>query len=40
MAEEQLALPALFLDRQVRVSGPFDVRVLLDAIEAELEMKR
>ncbi len=30
----------LFIDGQPRISGSFDIRALLDAVEAELEIRR
>ena len=35
---EDLRLPLLVIDGRPRVWGQFDIRMLLDAIEAELEM--
>ena len=36
---KNLSLPLLVIDGQLRISGQFDVRQLLDAIEAEVEIK-
>jgi len=36
---KSLPLPLLVINGQPRISGQFDIRVLLDAIEVELEMK-
>ena len=33
-----LSLPLLLLNNQVRISGPFDIRQLMDTIEAEIEI--
>ena len=38
--EQGLALPALLIEGKPRISGDFDYRQLLDAIEAEMEMGR
>ncbi len=35
---KNLPLPLLIINGQPRISGPFDIRRLLDAIEAELEI--
>ncbi len=32
-------LPLLVIDGQVRISGQFDIHLLLDAIDAEIEIK-
>lgn len=34
-----LSLPLLIIDGKMRVSGPFDIRILLDAVEAVIESK-
>ena len=34
-----LSLPLLVIDGQPRISGQFDIRQLLDAIDAEVEIK-
>ena len=34
-----LPLPLLLINDEPRISGPFDIRMLLDAVEAEIEMK-
>jgi len=39
MQQENLALPLLLVDDEVRISGEFDARQLLDAIEVERELK-
>jgi len=36
---ENLPLPLLVINGQSRISGQFDIRLLLDAIDAELEIK-
>lgn len=36
--KENLNLPALLIEGQPRISGEFDFRLMLDAIEAELEI--
>lgn len=33
-----LSLPLLIINNQLRISGPFDIRQLLDTIEAEIEI--
>ncbi len=33
-----LSLPLLIINGQLRISGPFDIRQLLDTIEAEIEI--
>ena len=38
--EEGLLLPLLVIDGEVRISGFFDMRMLLDMIEAERELGR
>ena len=38
--KEKLPLPLLVIDGQPRISGEFDIRLLLDAIETELEIKQ
>ena len=38
--KENLPLPLLLIDGQPRISGEFDIRLLLDAIETELEIKQ
>jgi disulfide oxidoreductase YuzD len=35
---DNLALPLLIINGQLRISGPFDIRQLLDTIEAEIEI--
>ena len=37
---ENLPLPLLVIDGQVRISGQFDIHLLLDAIDAEIEIKQ
>jgi len=37
---ENLVLPPLIIDGRIRISGEFDIRHLLDAIEAEMETKK
>ncbi len=37
--EKNLLLPLLTINGQLRISGGFDVRQLLDAIEAEMEIE-
>ena len=36
---KELSLPLLLIDGKPRISGQFDIRLLLDAINAELELK-
>lgn len=36
--KEKLTLPVLLIDGQPRISGEFDFRLMMDAIDAELEM--
>ena len=36
--DKNLSLPLLLINGQLRISGQFDIRQLLDAIEAELEI--
>ena len=36
---KDLPLPLLVINGEPRISGQFDIRLLLDAIEAEMEMK-
>ena len=36
---KSLQLPLLILDKHLRISGPFDMRQLMDAIEFETEIK-
>ncbi len=35
---KNLSLPLLLINGQPRISGPFDIRQLLDAIDAEIEI--
>ena len=35
---KNLSLPLLVLNGQLRISGPFDIRQLLDTVEAEMEI--
>ncbi|MFC1979372.1 hypothetical protein ACFLVS_00620 [Chloroflexota bacterium] len=37
--KEALPLPLLVVNGQPRISGEFDIRLLLDAVETELEIK-
>jgi disulfide oxidoreductase YuzD len=37
--KENLSLPLLVIDGQTRISGQFDIRMLLNAIDAELETR-
>ena len=37
--EKNLSLPLLLLNGKLRLSGQFDIRQLLDAVEAEMEIK-
>lgn len=39
MERENQILPSLVIDGRIRISGQFDIRHLLDAIEAEIETK-
>ncbi len=36
---KDLSLPLLLINGQPRISGPFDIRQLLDSIEAEMEIE-
>ncbi len=36
---KNLSLPLLLINGQLRISGQFDIRQLLDAIDAEMEIK-
>ncbi len=36
---KELSLPLLLIDGKLRISGQFDIRLLLDALNAELELK-
>ena len=36
---KNLSLPLLMIDGEPRISGQFDIRQLLDAIDAEMEIK-
>jgi len=36
---KNLSLPLLLINGEPRISGQFDIRLLLDAIEAEMEIK-
>ena len=38
ISDGNLSLPLLLINGEPRISGPFDIRMLLDAIEAEIEM--
>ncbi len=38
--DKHLPLPLLVIDGQPRISGQFDIRQLLDAISAEIEIKQ
>ena len=35
---KNLSLPLLVINGQIRISGQFDIRMLLDAIDAEIEI--
>lgn len=37
--DKKLSLPLLVIDGQLRISGQFDIRMLLDAVDAEQEIK-
>ena len=37
--KRELPLPLLVINGQPRISGQFDIRLLLDAIDAEMEVK-
>ena len=37
--DKNFTLPLLVINGQPRISGQFDIRLLLDAIEAEMEIK-
>lgn len=39
ISDGKLQLPLLVIDGQPRISGRFDIRLLLDTIEAELEVR-
>jgi disulfide oxidoreductase YuzD len=36
---KELSLPLLLIDGKLRIAGQFDIRLLLDAINTELELK-
>lgn len=36
--DKGLSLPLLLVDGKVRISGPFDIRQILDTIEVEMEI--
>ena len=36
---KNLSLPLLLINGEPRISGQFDIRLLLDAVEAEMEIK-
>jgi len=36
---KNLALPLLLINGEPKISGPFDIRLLLEAIETEIEIK-
>ncbi len=38
LAHDNLSVPVLFINNEVRIPGEFDIRQLLDAIEVELEI--
>jgi disulfide oxidoreductase YuzD len=38
--EKGLSVPLLLINGQVRIAGQFDVRQIIDAVEAEMEMKK
>ena len=40
IGDEILSLPLLIINGEPRISGQFDIRLLLDAIEAEIEIGR
>ncbi len=40
VSRENLSLPLLVIDGQPRISGQFDIRLLLEAIDAEMEVER
>ena len=37
--DEYQSLPVLVINGEVRIAGQFDIRMLLDAIDAEMEIK-
>ncbi len=37
--DKKLPLPLLLINGQLRISGQFDIRQLMDAIEAEIELE-
>ena len=39
IGKEKLPLPLLVINGQPRISGQFDIHLLLDAIDAEIEIK-
>ena len=39
ITNENLNLPLLIINGEPRISGQFDIRLLLDAIDAEMEIK-
>ena len=40
VSDEDIPLPLLLIDGRPAVSGQFDARLLLDAIDAEIEMRK
>lgn len=38
--DDILPLPLLIINGEPRISGQFDIRMLLDAVEAEMEIRR
>lgn len=38
IGSEKLPLPLLTINGEIRISGPFDIRLLLDAIDATIEI--
>ncbi len=40
VSSQELSRPLLLINGEVRISGQFDIRMLLDAISAEIEIKQ
>ncbi len=40
VSSQGLSLPLLLIDGELRISGQFDLRMLLDAIDAEIEIRQ
>jgi len=39
ISNKNLSLPLLMINGELRISGQFDIRLLIDAIDAEIEIK-